>query len=149
MAITATLTASPEGVMANQKFELTCTVSNSGASDVNVTSITPSITPYNSSVQSCAAAVGLPAFAPGQSVDVAASGSRAFRFKGVIYAPTDEDTGLMFAHYQAHVAVVTSDGSAVAETTAPIVTCIENIQAANSGKLWFNEFENSGRIAAL
>jgi hypothetical protein len=131
MAMTATITCAPDPVQIGQKVTATITVSNSGASSVNVTGIRlyanytgGTLAPQTS------VAYGQPNLSAGATVSVAASGSTIFPVDLVFFAPS---TGLLSdgnGTYDVGAQITSSDGS-VFHPTADTIT-VNNITFADS-----------------
>lgn len=123
MAITATIALSKSTVQINQPLQAVVTISNSGASDVNVQAVTPLIkmtgssdpTPYNTAV-----AAGQPDLGPGVNVTVPASGSLAVSFPLTAFAPTTGPLGAGSGSYDVLCEIQTSDGSETRPTAATL-----------------------------
>lgn len=87
MAITAAMTVSSATCNTQQKVACTCTVTNSGASAVNVTSLVPTYVISGTTQVPGGANLGQPNIGPGMTVAVAASGTLALNFDFVPMAP--------------------------------------------------------------
>lgn len=121
MAMTATLTISPSTATVNQDISGTLTVSNSGGSAVNVTSITPFMRQTSAVAATLADnAVALPnsmgQAGPKISTSVAAAGSTIFKFTVQAFAPSTNGSTYDVG------AIVTSDDGSVFAPTAQTVT---------------------------
>ena len=89
MAMTATISASPTTALVNQPVALTVTVSNSGGSALNVTSLRGYALPTGGSQPGRVSAnFGKAPLGPGETVSVAASGSQTFLMYVVFFAPS-------------------------------------------------------------
>lgn len=131
MALTATISCAPDPVQINQKVTATITVSNSGASSVNITGIRlyanytgDSLAPHVS------VAYGQPNLSAGATVSVAASGSTVFPVDLVFFAPS---TGLLSdgnGTYDVGAQITADDGS-VFHPTADTIT-VNNITFPSS-----------------
>ncbi len=128
MAITATIAVSSATAKSGQRRTVTCTVSNSGAADVNVTSIRP-IMPINGRTDEVTSvAITPPCLGPGVTVSVAAGGSTAFSWFVVAHEPTTnyltvgaEASSLV---YSLGAIIKTSDGSLT--TATPTTLTVTN-----------------------
>lgn len=112
MAMSATISVSPSSVQINQKITATVTVSNTGASSVDVQGIRlyAKYTGGGNAPQT-SVAYGQPNLSAGATVSVAASGSTAFPLDLVFFAPS---TGLLSdgdGTFDVNAFVQTSDGS--------------------------------------
>lgn len=126
MAITATISLSPTTVNVNTPTVATLTVSNSGGSAVNVTSVTPDarLTGGLYSVPP-GVAFGLVPLGPGAPVSVAASGSLVLTFPVIFFAPSGSlslSGGVVVASttYDVAATIYTSDGAITAPTAATV-----------------------------
>ena len=126
MAITAAVALADTTLQSGQIAYATLTVSNSGASDVVVTDIKPTISPSTAS-----AALGACPFGGPQPSTVAASGSTKFYFPLVGFAPQVSNPPQSPATYALVVCalVYTNDGSITEATTdtltvSPSITVI-------------------------
>lgn len=122
MAMSATISVSPSTAKVNQEVVATLTVSNSGGSAVNVTSIDPSAfqTSIGAAAKACSP-VGYQTSLSGVAgppirVSVAASGSTIFVFSYKFFAPSTNSSTYDVG------AVVTSDDGSVFSPTAATVT---------------------------
>jgi hypothetical protein len=128
MAITAAITLSSATAYPNQRVGVTCTVSNSGGSSVNVTGIRPTICPTGVKVESVAAVGGLAPIGPGMTVAVAASGTLAISWQSVAFAP-QPGNGPNPANpnsfvYDVGAIVTTSDGAVTVATTTTLTVSV-------------------------
>jgi hypothetical protein len=128
MAITAAITLSSATVTAGQKVTATCTVSNSGGSAVTVTAIRPMLSPQNSTSENTSGAQGTVPLGPGMTTSVAASGSTAFTYDVIPFAPTSGYGLAMPASqvYDVGATVYTSDG-AVTDATSTTLTAADPV----------------------
>lgn len=123
MAITAAVTLSAATATSpNGQVIATVTVSNSGGAAVNVTGITPAITPSGIVGAPACIDAGVVPLGPQQTVSVAASGSTTFPFKVVALGP---QSGAGNANPTTQVftigaTVYTDDGAVTQATTASL-----------------------------
>lgn len=120
MAITGSITVGNGQItyVAGQQISISASVSNSGGSDVMVTSIQPTLTPFFLTSQSVNAAIGVPNLGAGVSRVVPAGGSAKFNWTvtpGPSGPAVEYSTGYS---YTAGAVVYTSDGAATSLTAA-------------------------------
>lgn len=131
MAMTATISCSPDPVQVNQQVTATITVSNSSGSSVNVTGISLYANYTGDNLQPhVSVAYGTPNLGAGATVAVAASGSTIFPVNLTFFAPS---TGLLSdgeGTYDVGAQITSSDGS-VFHPTADTIT-VNNITFASS-----------------
>lgn len=120
--MTATIALSSATCKINQQVMATLTISNSGGSAVSVTGIQPNVL-FTGALSSdpAACALGAPAFSPGFSVSVPASGSLKFTFGVVPFISTGSGT------FSIGAICNSSDGSVFSPTATTLTA------AANSG----------------
>lgn len=150
MAITATISTTPQGANAGQRLTVTLVVSNSGGSAVTVTDIAPTVTPYGATQQNVPAAIGLPFLGAGANVTVPASGSTTFSWDVALFAPNAYGSSTLNAYYEIGAVITTLSGSTrtVTQPTAnAIVGVLSQPQTEHAALLWFNQFESSGLVA--
>lgn len=121
MAMTASISLAQSTATVNQDILATLTVSNSGGSAVNVTSINPTIvqTSGGAGILSAASACDQNSLAqagPLTSVSVAAAGSTLFQFTVKAFAPSTNGSTYSVG------AIITSDDGSVFSPTAATVT---------------------------
>ncbi len=123
MAITAAITITDSTLDPAQPATATCTITNSGATAVNVLSVVPYAVPTTGSVQTISMALGVPPLGPGMTVAVAgSSGTLAVPFGVVAHAP-QSGAGLgnpTRSTIDIGATVSTSDGSVVAATVQTV-----------------------------
>jgi hypothetical protein len=116
MAITATIAVSPSTVPAgvSSPVNVQLTVSNSGADDVNVTAITPTVAPNGATPSSVPVSIGAPALSAGQNRIVPAGSSLVIPWSVSVHAPQADGSVI----YDVGAVVTTSDGSTTVPTVA-------------------------------
>lgn len=132
MAMSATISLSPTTVQVNQQVNATLTVSNSGGSAVNVTSVVPTalFTGAPTYEDGQAVGVGQVNIGPGSNVSVSAGGSLVIPFSLNFFAPS---TGLLSAGsgtFSVGAVINSSDGSIFSPTAATVT--VNNITFAAS-----------------
>jgi hypothetical protein len=151
MAITATLSVSPAGVKVGQPSDATVTVSNSGSSDVTVTSSELWATPYGLYDGSVSVMVGkLAPVVGGPSYPIVPAGSSlTLKTKVIIFDGSDE-TGLGNCENVYSIAgmVWTSDGSATALTATTLVQ-LDLANEAQRAVIDFSQTDRSQYICLL
>lgn len=122
MATTAAITLSSATATPSKLVDVTCTVSNSGASAVTVRDIVAIVTPTTATTQAVAASPGTPVIQPGVNSSVAAGGSTAYHWKTTAFAPPAASVGGLPASYVYDIGarVRMSDGSTVDASTATL-----------------------------
>lgn len=106
-------------------FPVMVTITNSGGSSVNVTSVTPTIVPHGLTTQSVAVSNGQVLLSPSTTVAVAGSnGTLALGYSDTIYAPTGGGSDFSDAtqQYDVGATIYTSDGSVTAATVKVITS---------------------------
>jgi len=126
MAMSATLALSSATVTSGQSFGVSLTVSNTGASAVNVLSIDPSVSVVSLTNQTVSSGQGAPFLSAGSVRSVPPSGSLVFTWNDVVYAPAPL-SGNGFAWDPSSIqysvsAVVRSDDGSVFSPTAQTLT---------------------------
>jgi hypothetical protein len=120
MAITATIAVSPSSVAAgvSPPVNVVLTVSNSGADDVNITSITPIVEPTSDTKGSVPVSMGVPPLGPGRNVTVPAGGSLVVPWSLSVHGPQYRGT----VYYDVGAIVKTSNGSTTVPTVATLTS---------------------------
>jgi hypothetical protein len=131
MAMTATISCSPSAVQINQKVTATITVSNDGASSVNVQGIRlyANYTGGGNAPQT-SVAYGQPNLSAGATVSVAASGSTVFPVDLVFFAPSTGLLGAGSGTFDVSAQINSSDGSVFAPTAT--LVSVDQITFADS-----------------
>lgn len=122
MAMTCTISLGAATLIASQSTQATLTVSNSGASAVNVLQVSPTANATGALTNDTPpVALGLPFVGPGAVVIVPPSGSIAFSFGVTPLASSGSGT------YSIGAVVNCSDGSVISPTAATLTaTSIPN-----------------------
>jgi len=120
MAMTATISLSPSTVQINQQINATITVSNSGGSAVNVTSIQMQSKFTGGSQENVGCAFGSPNLGPAAATSVAASGSTVFPVPLVFFAPSTGPIGTGSGTFDVGCIIQSSDGSVFSPTAATV-----------------------------
>jgi hypothetical protein len=125
------------------------TISNSGGSPVDVTSIFPTVKPVSGVEGMCPAVTGIPALGPGLNKTVPAGGSLVLSFDVAFFMGSSQ-TGqaTQWPYYYVDADLETDDGSKV-NTTAARIPVITNPNLVQSGRLQFNQFEASGLLPLI
>src|SRR5271166_3339654 len=129
MALSATISLAQNPIGYNQKSNAVVTISNSGGSPVNLTSMKPQILAtgapsYQTDIDSKHSGPGLSGFAPAQVVP--AGGSLVTNFSYVIFSPQVVSNGNLSQSvpttYSISANIITSDGSSFATSPAQTLT---------------------------
>ena len=118
MAMTASIALSSATCYTGGTINVLLTVSNSGASAVKVTNITPIVEPHSDTKDSVAVSVGVPALGPGITVSVPASGSLVFPWSVIPFSPVSSNQGTQILDLGA--LCTSDDGSLFAASTTTL-----------------------------
>jgi hypothetical protein len=145
MAVTAVVTVSPTAVEDESRAVVTCTISNSGTSDVTVTAVEPYVVVESTTAQNVPAAFGR--FLTGTAI-VPASGSLALK-AGLILHGSPIASDEMWEDYTVGATVYLTDRTEVTATTAVLEDSSGPANPAYAGRLWFDDMERSGMVATI
>lgn len=126
MAITAVISLNPSSTNPKRVSTVSCAISNSGASDVDVLGIRPLGTPSGSTKESVSLNFGNPPTGPNQDVTVPAGGSLTMSWGVVAFTP--QPNGVVSV-YDIGAVISCDDGSEVEATTAEL-TVTGNAEAS-------------------
>lgn len=149
MAITVTLSLSPEGVNQNQPVEATVVVANSDASSVTINNAKLTVAPYGGSgpVSASIGELGQKVGRPGP-ITVPGAGSVTLKGKVIVFDNTADTNGLSNSaeqKYSIGAEIETTDGTTTTITvaTAATLTQLDLAKESQRAVLRFDETDRS------
>lgn len=148
MSATAVVTLSPQTAFSDQSIVATCTVTNNGATAINVNAVNPIVTVFGGTAQNTGLNVGIPQVGGAFPSQVPASGTLAIPFGvvGRFVNTNNPELGVGQNVYSIGAEVLLSDGEDIFALSAPFIIVSSLPTPLQFGQLIFSNLSNSGLL---